>query len=139
MIVTTSVACAVLALVVVGLTRHLAVQQPIAVTAEWLDQISTETDELLRLVGEEAVPVRPRSTSGWTVEVCLIHDHLPRLKNDFKLISHAVKAIILQSDRDRPDLARALVRSQVIFAYRVMTLQYQLARGRLRRPAPSRP
>ena len=110
----------------VRLTRHPAGPPSISVTAEWLDELSIETANLLHLLEEED------SQSLLT--------HLPHLKNDFKLICMAIKVIIVQSKRDRPDLARVLARSQMTFAYRMMMARFQLAWGRFRfscsRPRP---
>ena len=116
MLVAAPVVCA--GLVLALLTRHFATQKSVSVTPEWLDELSVETGELLRLAGEEP-----------DIQRCQrLHEQLPRLKEDFKLICLAIKVIMVQSNRDRPDLAWALVRSQVTFAYRVV--QLQLARGR---------
>jgi len=129
MLVAAPVVCAVL--VLIGLARHLATQEPVSVTEEWLEQLSVETGELLRLVGED--PANPGPASESNAEAAIqrcrrVHDQLPRLKEDFKLICLAVKVIMVQSHRDRPDLAWALVRSHFTFACRVV--QLQLARGR---------
>src|ERR1017187_6971682 len=131
----------------VRLTRHFAAPQPISVSAEWLDRLSFETTDLLRLLGEEDHQVL-HSQPGFTHKSAtnlrmqrwqLLQEHLPRLKDDFKLICMAVKVIIVQSKRDRPDLARVLVRSQITFAYRIMMVRFQLACGRLRLFSFSRP
>jgi hypothetical protein len=109
-------------LVVVRLTLQLAAKQPLAVIAESLDQLSTETDELLRLLDYQP-----------------LERNLPRLRDDFKLVCQGVRILMVHSDRDRPDLARALVMSQVTFRYRMMVLQFHVARSRLRMFSPSRP
>ena len=113
-IIAGAVCCVGLLSVIVRLIRHLAVQQHVALTDEWLDRLSIRTDELLRLVNEDPKPA------------CL-----PRLKEDFDSVCQGVKAIMVESDRDRPDLARALVRSQLTFAYRMTAVQFPIARARL--------
>jgi hypothetical protein len=146
-IIAASVVCAGLVLVMVRLTRHFAAPQPISVTAEWLDQLSIETTDLLHLLGEEDHQVlhtqpgfTPKSATKHHIQRCqLLQEHLPRLKDDFRLICLAVKVIMVQSERDRPDLARMLVRNQITFAYRMMTVRFQLACGRLRLFSFSRP
>jgi hypothetical protein len=105
-----------LVLVMVRLTYHFAAPQPISVTAEWLDELSVETTALLHLVGEK--------------DSQSLRTHLPHLKNDFKLICMAVKVIIVQSKRDRPDLVRVLARNEITFAYRIMMVRLELAWGR---------
>ena len=147
MIIAASVVCAGLVLVMVRLTRHFAAPQPISVTAEWLDELSIETTDLLRLLGEEDHQVlhtqpgfTPKSPAKFHIERCqLLHEHLPRLKSDFRLASMAVKVIMVHSQRDRADLARVLVRSQITFAYHMMMVRFQLACGRLRLFSFSRP
>jgi hypothetical protein len=125
-VIAAAVVCAGLVLVMVRLTRRFAGPPPISVTAEWLDQLSIETTNLLCLVGEEDGQ-SPRT-------------HLPRLKDDFKLICMAIKVLIVQSNRDRPDLARVLVRNQMKFGYRMMMVRFHFAWGRIRfsffRPRP---
>jgi hypothetical protein len=107
-----------LVLVMVRLTYHFAARQPISVTAEWLDEVSVETTTLLHLVGEKD-----------SQSLCT---HLPRLQDDFKLICMAVKVVIVQSNRDRPDLVRVLARNEMTFAYRMMMVRLKFAWGRFR-------
>lgn len=113
-IISASVVCAGILLAMVWLTRYLA-RPPITVTAERFDELFAKTTDLMRLLGEEDGQV--------------LRTHLPRLKDDFKLICMAVKLIMLQSERDRPDLARLLVRSQITFAYRMMRVRFRLGVG----------
>jgi hypothetical protein len=115
-IIAASLVWAGLVLVMVKLTGHLTGPPPISVTAEWLDQLSIETSALLRLL---------RENGGQSVRT-----HLPRLRDDFRLICIAVKVIIVQSNRDRPDLVRVLIRNQMEFAYRMMMVRFQLVRYR---------
>jgi len=56
-----------------------------------------------------------------------MHEHLRHLKNGFRLICMALKIIIVESKRDRPDLAWVLARNQMTFAYRMMTIRVKLA------------
>lgn len=147
MIIAASVVCAGLVVVMNRLTRHFAAPPPISVSAEWLDQLSIETTDLLRLLGEEdrqVLHTQPGFTHKSATKLRmqrwhLLQEHLPRLKDDFRLLCMAVKVIIVESKRDRPDLARVLVRSQITFAYRMMTVRFHLACGRLRLFSFSRP
>jgi hypothetical protein len=115
-VIAASLVWAGLVLVMVKLTGHFTGPPPISLTPEWLDQLSVETTDLLRLIGENG---------GQSVRT-----HLPRLRDDFRLICMAVKVIIVQSNRDRPDLAWVLVRSQITFTYGMMMLRFQLVRYR---------
>jgi len=112
-IIAASVVCIGLALVMFRLTRHFAAPPSIPVTAEWIDELSIEATNLLCLLGEK---------DGQSLGT-----HLRRLRDDFRLICLAVKVIMVQSNRDRPDLARVLVRSQITFAFRMMRVRFQLA------------
>jgi hypothetical protein len=100
----------------VKLTGHFTGPPPISVTAEWLDQFAVETTDLLHLLGEK---------DGQSVRT-----HLPHLKDDFRLICMAIKVIMVQSNCDRLDLARVLMRSQITFTYRMMMVRFQLVRYR---------
>lgn len=58
-IIAASVVYAGIVLVMVRLTRHFAAPQPIPVTAEWLDELSIETTDLLRLLDKEGLQLLP--------------------------------------------------------------------------------
>ena len=124
-IIVAAVVCAGLVLVMVRLTRHFAGPQVISVTAAWIDELSVETTDLLHLLSEK---------DGQSLRT-----HLPRLRDDFRLICMAIKFLIVQSSHDRPDLARVLVRSQITFAYRMMVVRFDLAWDRWRLFSSSRP
>lgn len=124
-IIAAAVVCAVLVLVTVRLTRRFAEPQPIPLTAEWLDQVSDETTDLLRLLEDE--------------DSQFLRTHLPHLRNDFRRICMAVKVLMVQSERDRPDLVRVLVRNKMKFGYRMMVVRLQLAWDRWRLFSLSRP
>jgi hypothetical protein len=112
-----AVVCAGLVLVTIRLTLHFAEPRPISVTAAWIDELSIETTDLLRLVGEE--------------DVQSLRTHLPRLRDDFKLICMGIKVLMVLSNRDRPDLARVLMRNQITFTYRMMMVRFHFVWGRL--------
>jgi hypothetical protein len=119
-IVVGSVVLVSLVWLMVGLTRHFAAPMATPVTAEWLDEVSSNATEVLRVIdGEDPQTLRA---------------HLPRLKGDFKIICMAVRAIIVESKRDRPDLGLVLVRSQITFAYFRCQLAWSNLRSSLSRP-----
>jgi hypothetical protein len=127
-----------LVLAMVKLTRHLAAPQPISVTSEWLDRLSIDAANLLRLLDEDRFqfsPTQPDFTPKMATKLrihrCqLFHERLRHLRNDFKLICMALKVIIVESKQDRPDLAWVLVRNQMTFAYGMMIVRFQLVRYR---------
>jgi hypothetical protein len=137
-IIAAAVVCTGFVLAMVKLTRHFAAPQPISVTAEWLDELSIDTANLLRLLDEER-PQSFRSQPDFTpkmatklrIQRCqLFHKRLRHPKNDFKLICMALKVIIVESKQDRPDLAWVLVRNQMTYAYGMMMVRFQLVRYR---------
>ena len=122
----------------VKLTRHFAAPQPISVTAEWIDELSIDATNLLRLLNEERFQFlrtqpdfTPKMATKLRIQRCqLFHERLRHLKNDFKLVCMALKVIIVESKQDRPDLAWVLVRNQMTFAYGMMMVRFQLVRYR---------
>ena len=122
----------------VKLTRHFASPQPISVTAEWIDELSIDATNLLRLLNEERFQFlrtqpdfTPKMATKLRIQRCqLFHERLRHLRNDFKLICMALKVIIVESKQDRPDLAWVLVRNQMTFAYGMMMVRFQLVRYR---------
>ena len=122
----------------VRLTRHFAAPQPISVTAEWIDELSIDATHLLRLLDEERFQFfrtepdfTPKMATKLRIQRCqLFHERLRHLDNDFKLVCMALKVIIVESKHDRPDLAWALVRNQMTFAYGMMMVRFQLVRYR---------
>ena len=137
-IIAAAVVCTGLVLAMVKLTRHFASPQPISVTAEWIDELSIDATNLLRLLDEDRFqfsPTQPDFTPKMAtrlrIQRCqLLDEHLRHLRNDFKLICMALKVIIVESKHDRPDLARVLVRNQMTFAYGMMMVRFQLVRYR---------
>jgi hypothetical protein len=95
------------------------------VTAEWIDELSIERYRpMMRLLsGEDLEFLRsqpgfnPRMAARLRLQRCRIfRGYLRCLSVDFKRVCTALKVLMLQSRHDRPDLASALVRQQVMFA-----------------------
>jgi hypothetical protein len=57
----------------------------------------------------------------------IFREYLGNLHDDFKRICAALRILMVQAKDDRPDLASALVRSQMTFAYSMIMVQCQLA------------
>ena len=55
--------------------------------------------------------------------------YLRELARDFRRTSMALKIVIVQSERDRPDLAIALIRQQARFACRMLIVRLRLVRS----------
>ena len=117
-IIAAAVVCAGLVLVMVRLTGHFAAPQPTPVAAEWIDELCIDTSDLLRLLAEE--------------DCQSLRTHLPHLRDDFRRICLALKLLMVQSERDRPDLGRLLIRTQITFTYWMMIVRFQMAWSRFR-------
>ena len=101
----------------------------------WIEELSIERYRpMLRLLDEEDfhfLQTQPGFTSQMAAKVRLqrckiFRAYLRNLDADFVRICVALKAILAHSKTDRPDLASALVQRQMVFAYRKMTIQFQV-------------
>lgn len=124
-----------LVLVLLQLPRQAASPLPLPVTAEWIDALSMARYRpmLCLLDGEDVQFLRnqpgftPRVEAKFRIHRCKIfRGYLRLLNDDFKRICLAVKVLIVQSDSDRLELASLLLRSQIMFAYRLMIIRSKL-------------
>ena len=131
----------VLVMALVKLTSHSPSQQSLPVTAKWVDEFSVERySPMLRLL-DQADLDSLRSQSGFTPQMettfriqryQLFKHYVRHLDADFNRMWLALTVLMLQSKDDRPDLAFALVRSRMTFAYGMFLAQTQLAFYRYR-------
>jgi len=95
------------------------------VTAEWIaDLAELGCPPMLQLPrgSEKRLPANLRR------ERCRIfQDYLRRLEEDFGRATLALKLVMLQSHRDRPDLAAALLQQQLAFGCGLVSARAQLA------------
>jgi len=105
------------------------------VTAEWIDELSIERYRpMMRLLdgGDlEFLRSQPGFTSSMAGKLraqrCQIfRGYLRCLSNDFGRVCSAIKLVMLQSKHDRPDLATALLRNQMMFATGIVVVQCRL-------------
>ena len=89
----------------------------------WL--LSDERLLFLRMHGGFARELRIRRRRAQ-----LFRRYLGDLRHEFKSMCGALKAVMLQSPCDRPDLAARLVRVEVRFAYCVLMVRFRLWRYR---------
>src|SRR5450755_1251041 len=124
-----------LVLVSVELIRRLGSAQHLPVTAEWIEQFSVERYRpMFRLLNQEDVHLlrtqpgfTPQMAIKFRIQRCqLFQEYLRDLDTDFKRICMAVKVLMAQSKYDRPDLASALVRSQMAFTYGMIIVEARL-------------
>jgi hypothetical protein len=135
-LVTFSIGFALIAALWVVVRRIGSAGRTLPVTAEWIDELSMERYRpMLRLLGEEdlrflrAQPgFTPRMAARLRAQRCQIfRGYLRSLSTDFGRVCGAIKLLMLQSRRDRPDLAVVLVRSQMIFAMSMLLVYCRLA------------
>jgi hypothetical protein len=105
------------------------------VTAEWIDELSIERYRpMARLLDASDIEFL-RSQPGFTpsvlhklrVQRCqLFRGYLACLQKDFGYVCSAIKLVMLQSRHDRPDLAVALVRHELLFAMGMVMVHFRL-------------
>jgi len=105
------------------------------VTAEWIDDLSAERYRpMLRLLDSSDLEFlraqpgySPAVESKLRAQRCQIfRGYLRHLTMDFRRVCMALKLVMAQSDRDRPDLAAVLVQHQIMFASGVIGIQARL-------------
>lgn len=105
------------------------------VTSEWIDELSIERYRpMMRLLDAGDLEFL-RSQPGFTPRMVsklraqrshIFRGYLRCLNNDFGRVCAAIKLVMLQSKHDRPDLASALLKSQMMFAGGMMVIQGRL-------------
>jgi hypothetical protein len=116
--------------------RKLACQSgSLPVTAEWIDELSIERYRPMMRLLDAADLEFLKSQPGFTpkmleklrIQRCqLFRGYLRCLSADFGRVCLAIKLVMLQSQDDRPDLAAALARHQMIFAAGVLGARARL-------------
>ena len=125
-----------LALAAIALFRRLGAQaSTLPVTAQWINELSPDRYRpMLRLLGAADI-VFLRSRPGYTrqleshlrAERCRIfRGYLHCLDSDFQRVCLALKLIMASSSLDRPDLAGALIQSQIMFASGLLSAHFRL-------------
>jgi hypothetical protein len=131
-----STCCLALAAVALALRKVASPKRAHPVTAEWIEELSIERYRpMLRLLdSDDHEFVRNQSNFEETKfaefrrDRCrLFRTYLKWLNADFASVCLALKITMLQAEIDRPDLASTLLRSQIRFATRMLTVQFQLA------------
>jgi len=135
LLISTLACAAVLVGLVLALRNLACAESALPVTAEWINELSTDRyrplSRLLDLTDIEFLRgqpgFRPEIESRLRVQRCQIfRGYLRCLNQDFQRVTTALKIVMAQSQLDRPDLAAALIHQQVQFA-----LGMQVVRGRL--------
>jgi hypothetical protein len=103
-------------------------------TTDWIDELSIERYRpMLRLLDDEELRVlrsqcfTPEVVAQFRRQRCQIfRGGLRSLSIDFGRICMALKLLMLQASTDRPDLASALIRGRVAFAWGMVVVHAQL-------------
>jgi hypothetical protein len=125
----------VLALAVLLARRIGSGSESLPVTTEWLSDLSeARYRPMLRLLDETDIrflrtqksftPAMEKKLRTQRVEA--FRGYLHMLESDFKRVCLALKVMMVQSDRDRPDLASALIHRQLTFACALLHVQFRL-------------
>jgi len=130
------VLCAAVLLALFKLLRNMAAAgRSLPVTAGWIDELSVERYRpMMRLLdGADLDFLRsqpgftPQAAAKLRIQRCQIfRGYLRSLSTDFGRINGAIKLLMLQSRRDRPDLATILMRQQLLFASGVLAVHVRL-------------
>ena len=131
-----SVACLAVAVTVFLLIRQAGFSGcNLPVTAEWIDELSIERYRpMMRLLDGGDLEFL-RSQPGFTPSMAsklrsqrcqIFRGYLRCLSSDFGRVCAAIKLVMLQSKHDRPDLAAALLRNQLMFATGILIVQGRL-------------
>ena len=125
---------------VLAIRRFASPSVTLPPTAEWIDELSIEHYRpMLRLLDDAEVRFL-RAHSGFTPKLAacfrrqrcqIFRGYLKSLSSDFGRICMALKVLMMQASIDRPDLAAALIRSRMMFAYGMAMARLQLVLFRL--------
>jgi hypothetical protein len=105
------------------------------VTTSWIEELSVgRYRPMMRLLDEadfQFLAAQPGMTRQEIrrlrrERLQIFRDYLRDLNTDFACVCLAIKLVLLQSKIDRPDLALALVRNQIVFAGRMLAVRAQL-------------
>lgn len=118
----------------VALTRHFASPHRLPVTADWIDESASERYRpMLRLLSREDLHIL-RTRPGCTPQMVaafrrqryqIFRMYLRQLDSNFQRLCMALKVVMVQSQDDRPDLALALLRNQITFAFGLTMVRFQ--------------
>jgi len=125
---------------VMALAHLLTRDSKLQVDPEWAMQLSSEHYRpMLRLLSEDDIDFlrrqpgyQPSMSAKLRTQRCLIlKSYLRSLDLDFRSLCVAIKALMVQSHQDRPDLARALYLYKVRFAVSIMSVRIRMMFYRL--------
>jgi hypothetical protein len=131
-----AITCLGLVMALVLLLRKAAsAGSSLPLTSEWIDELSVERYRpMLRLLDDgdlEFLRSQPGFTPAMAVKLrvqrCQVFgDYLQCLTADFNRVGTALKIVVLQSGRDRPELASAIVQQQMLFSCGLVTVHFRM-------------
>lgn len=127
---------AALILATLAVLRRLgSANRSLPVTAEWIDELSTDRYlPMMRLLDSRDIEFL-RSQAGFTPKMeaklraqrsQIFRGYLRALDMDFQRVCMALKLVLLYSEQDRPDLSAVLVRNQILFATGLLAAHFHL-------------
>ena len=109
--------------------------QSLPVTAEWISDLSAERYKpMMRLLDSADIAflrgqpgyTRSMETKLRTQRCQIVRGYLRCLNSDFQRVTTALKIVMTQSKRDRPDLAGVLMHQQMLFASGMAAIHFRL-------------
>lgn len=135
MMISTVLLVALLLATVAVLRRLGSADRTLPVTAEWIDELSTDRYRpMMRLLDSGDIEFL-RSEAGFTSKLesklraqrCqIIRGYLRCLDMDFQRVCTALKLVLVQSEQDRPDLSAVLVHHRIMFASGLLAVHFRL-------------
>lgn len=117
------------------LLKKVAFAGNLPVTAEWIEDLSLDRYRpMLRMLDGDDLEFL-RSQPGFTPGMAsklraqrtqIFRGYLKSLEGDFGRICAAIKLIMVQCHYDRPELAEALLRNQIFFAWSMLMVRADL-------------
>jgi len=115
--------------------RLSSADRSLPVTAEWIEELSTERYRpMMRLLDSADIQFlraqpgfAPRMEASLRAQRSeIFRGYLQCLDADFKRVCTALKLVMAESTSDRPDLATILIRQQVLFSSGLMATHVRL-------------
>ena len=104
-------------------------------TADWIDDLSFDRYRpMLRLLDDQDLELM-RAQPGFRPEMerqvrrqrsKMFRGYLRSLTADFQRVCAVIKLLILHSGNDRPDLASSLLQNQILFAIRLVQVEFSI-------------
>lgn len=130
------VAAALLLALLIVVRRIVSARVELPLDSQWIAELSVERYRpMLRMLDDSDLRAlrsqpgyTPKMEAGLRAQRCQsFRVYLQSLELDFRRVCTAAKLLMLQSDRDRPDLASVLLQQQASFALGMAMVKMRLA------------